>query len=361
MRALRSRSAAVERLDANADAPRKRSGGDAGRDFACRGHRVRVLFRRRANAVAVLEIDAVVLDRFAQQLLAHPRVARVAASTPGPKPKRGAERRGVGRVRRRATSSASDRNRSTTPARNRCAPPNTVWTGCRTSVMRRARSRAPRDRGSRNVIVARRARFKPFGAAGVSKPCRPAVGCTARPFSPDSHRPCPTSSAPASRSPPSALAAHVGRRRRPSAARCRARPSRSTTSPATCRSSRAPAATWSSRSPRGGHDAKKLSIDVGELRGRNTLRVRYPDDDIVYPRTRARVELRFPHRQRRHVGRRRSRRSRLGRTSRAHQGQRPRHRGVGRPQDPRSRRQGRRRVRRRRRARRHARQRGPHG
>ncbi len=34
---------------------------------------------------------------------------------------------------------------------------------------------------------------------------------------------------------------------------------------------------------RGGHDARKLSIDVGELRGRNTLRVRYPDDDIVYP------------------------------------------------------------------------------
>jgi lia operon protein LiaG len=34
---------------------------------------------------------------------------------------------------------------------------------------------------------------------------------------------------------------------------------------------------------RGGHDAKKLSIDVGELRGRNTLRVHFPDDDIVYP------------------------------------------------------------------------------
>jgi lia operon protein LiaG len=32
-----------------------------------------------------------------------------------------------------------------------------------------------------------------------------------------------------------------------------------------------------------GHDAKKLAIDVGELRGRNTLRIRYPDDDIVYP------------------------------------------------------------------------------
>jgi lia operon protein LiaG len=32
-----------------------------------------------------------------------------------------------------------------------------------------------------------------------------------------------------------------------------------------------------------GHDAKKLSIEVGELHGRNTLRIRYPDDDIVYP------------------------------------------------------------------------------
>ncbi len=34
---------------------------------------------------------------------------------------------------------------------------------------------------------------------------------------------------------------------------------------------------------RGGHDAKKLSIDVGDIRGRNALRVRFPDDDIVYP------------------------------------------------------------------------------
>jgi lia operon protein LiaG len=34
---------------------------------------------------------------------------------------------------------------------------------------------------------------------------------------------------------------------------------------------------------RGGHDAKKLSIDVGEIRGRNSLRVRFPEDDIVYP------------------------------------------------------------------------------
>ena len=34
---------------------------------------------------------------------------------------------------------------------------------------------------------------------------------------------------------------------------------------------------------RGGRDARKLTIEVGELRGRNSLRVRYPDDDIVYP------------------------------------------------------------------------------
>lgn len=34
---------------------------------------------------------------------------------------------------------------------------------------------------------------------------------------------------------------------------------------------------------RGGHDAKKLSLEVHELRGRNTLCVRYPDDDIIYP------------------------------------------------------------------------------
>lgn len=34
---------------------------------------------------------------------------------------------------------------------------------------------------------------------------------------------------------------------------------------------------------RGGRDAKKLSIDVGEIRGRNSLRVRFPDDDVIYP------------------------------------------------------------------------------
>jgi lia operon protein LiaG len=34
---------------------------------------------------------------------------------------------------------------------------------------------------------------------------------------------------------------------------------------------------------RGGHDAKQLKVEVGELGGRNTLRVVYPDDDIVYP------------------------------------------------------------------------------
>ena len=34
---------------------------------------------------------------------------------------------------------------------------------------------------------------------------------------------------------------------------------------------------------RGGRDAKKLSIEVGQIRGRNSLRVRFPDDDIVYP------------------------------------------------------------------------------
>jgi DUF4097 and DUF4098 domain-containing protein YvlB len=32
-----------------------------------------------------------------------------------------------------------------------------------------------------------------------------------------------------------------------------------------------------------GHDAKKLSVDVHELHGRNTLCIRFPDDDIVYP------------------------------------------------------------------------------
>ena len=34
---------------------------------------------------------------------------------------------------------------------------------------------------------------------------------------------------------------------------------------------------------RGGHDANRLRLDVSDLRGRNALRVVFPDDDIVYP------------------------------------------------------------------------------
>ncbi|MFI5310807.1 MAG: DUF4097 family beta strand repeat-containing protein, partial [Gemmatimonadales bacterium] len=34
---------------------------------------------------------------------------------------------------------------------------------------------------------------------------------------------------------------------------------------------------------RGGRDARKLAVEVGQLRGVNTLRVLYPNDDIVYP------------------------------------------------------------------------------
>lgn len=34
---------------------------------------------------------------------------------------------------------------------------------------------------------------------------------------------------------------------------------------------------------RGGRDAGRLSIEVGDVRGRNALRVLFPDDDIIYP------------------------------------------------------------------------------
>jgi lia operon protein LiaG len=37
------------------------------------------------------------------------------------------------------------------------------------------------------------------------------------------------------------------------------------------------------RITRGGEDGGRLAVEVGELRGRETLRVVYPDDDIVYP------------------------------------------------------------------------------
>ena len=34
---------------------------------------------------------------------------------------------------------------------------------------------------------------------------------------------------------------------------------------------------------RAGRDSRRLTVEVGEIRGRNTLRVIFPDDDIVYP------------------------------------------------------------------------------
>ena len=34
---------------------------------------------------------------------------------------------------------------------------------------------------------------------------------------------------------------------------------------------------------RGGHDAAKLGVEVGDVQGRNALRIVYPGDDIVYP------------------------------------------------------------------------------
>ncbi len=37
------------------------------------------------------------------------------------------------------------------------------------------------------------------------------------------------------------------------------------------------------RIDRGGADASELRIEAGEVRGRSTLRIIYPDDQIVYP------------------------------------------------------------------------------
>jgi len=37
------------------------------------------------------------------------------------------------------------------------------------------------------------------------------------------------------------------------------------------------------RMTRGGADAGELTVETGEIRGRSTLRIVYPDDDIVYP------------------------------------------------------------------------------
>ena len=87
-----------------------------------------------------------------------PRSARAAASrapsrAPAPRDRPTRSRRPPEtpprrRRRNRESASASSRNRDTTPARKRCAPPKTVWTGWRDSGIRPARSRVPRDRGA---------------------------------------------------------------------------------------------------------------------------------------------------------------------------------------------------------------------
>lgn len=44
---------------------------------------------------------------------------------------------------------------------------------------------------------------------------------------------------------------------------------------------------------RGGGDADRLQIETGALQGWQTLRVMYPEDQIVYPRLRGRSRTRF--------------------------------------------------------------------
>jgi hypothetical protein len=97
-----------------------------------RGDRVAVLLGVGAVAVAVLEVDAEVLDRLALELLARTRAWTARASASGPEPDRARERRGdrarlLERAQRGAPSLAA------TSAENRCAPPYTVWTGWRSA------------------------------------------------------------------------------------------------------------------------------------------------------------------------------------------------------------------------------------
>ena len=67
----------AQRLDADADERRQRAVRQPRRDLVGRGLRVAVLFVVGAVAVAVLEVDAEVLDRLARQLVDDARVDAV--------------------------------------------------------------------------------------------------------------------------------------------------------------------------------------------------------------------------------------------------------------------------------------------
>ena len=86
----------AEVLDANADEGRQRAVLRAVRDFDRGGGGMAVLFRVRAVAVAVLEIQAEVFDRLAAELLDDPGVHALGGS--GIEAEHRDERRAVGRV-----------------------------------------------------------------------------------------------------------------------------------------------------------------------------------------------------------------------------------------------------------------------
>src|SRR5207244_7559569 len=70
-----------EGLDADADRGRQRPGREAGRDLASRRDGVAVFLGVGAIAVAVLEVDAEILDRLAPELLDDARVDEVRERT----------------------------------------------------------------------------------------------------------------------------------------------------------------------------------------------------------------------------------------------------------------------------------------
>ena len=123
----------AERLDPDAEERRQQPLGETARHLARGGHGGRVLVGVGARAVAVLEVDAEVLDRLAPQLGEHALVHR--EGEPGlralpPQSRRvalegGAQRRGVGRARRRRTSPrARSRRRGRAPRRRARSGPS---------------------------------------------------------------------------------------------------------------------------------------------------------------------------------------------------------------------------------------------
>ena len=124
VRRLRACSSVRHRLDPDADEWRQRARLETGGDLLGDRYGMAVLFGVRPDAVAVLEVDAEVLDRLARQL-----VDDAAANGLGQRRARPAPARAPRQTSRASGAYSSSTERATAPilaaesALKRCAPP----------------------------------------------------------------------------------------------------------------------------------------------------------------------------------------------------------------------------------------------